>query len=137
MNRFLLILLFVSSLTGCKKIKENIEERKVLDFITSGQWKVTTLTKGSTDYSADFAGYQFQFKSNDAVDAIKNGVVQKTGYWMGNATNYTITSSFPADSLPPLPLLNGIWQIIDGGDNFVVATKSENGVLNTLRLDKV
>lgn len=137
MHRYLLLLLLLSTFSGCKKIKDNIEEKKVLDFITEGQWKVTTLTKGSADYSADFGGYNFQFKTNNIVDAIKNGTVQKTGSWQGNATNYTINSSFPADALHPLPLLNGTWQIVDGGSTFVVATKSDNGELSTLRLDRV
>jgi hypothetical protein len=70
MHRFLYALLLLSLLTGCKKVKENIQEKKVLDFITDGQWRVTQLLKGSTDYVADFAGYQFQFKTNNFVDAI-------------------------------------------------------------------
>jgi len=137
MTRFLLALLLVSSLTGCKKIKENIQEKKVLDFITTGQWKVASLIKGGADYSADFSSYQFQFKSNNTVDAIKSGVVQKSGSWEGDAINYTIKSSFPADAQLPLPYLNGTWQITDGGTDFVVASKTENGVISSLRLEKV
>jgi hypothetical protein len=137
MHRFLYALLLLSLLTGCKKVKENIQEKKVLDFITDGQWKVTQLLKGSTDYVADFAGYQFQFKTNNFVDAIKNGTVQKTGTWQGDAINLTITSAFPADAVHPLPLLNGVWKIVDGGNDFVVATKDENGELSRLRLEKV
>ena len=136
MHRFLYALLLLSLLTGCKKVKENIQEKKVLDFITDGQWRVTQLLKGSTDYVADFAGYQFQFKTNNFVDAIKNGTVQKTGTWQGDAINFTITSAFPADAVHPLSLLNGLWKIVDGGNDFVVATKDENGELSRLRLEK-
>lgn len=137
MHRYLFLLILLSTITGCKKIKENVEEKKVLDFITEGQWQITNLTKGSTNYQSDFGGYIFQFKSNSTVDAIKNGTLQKTGNWQGNATNYTITSAFPADTIHPLLLLNGTWQIVDGGSNFVVATKTDNGELSTLRMDKV
>jgi hypothetical protein len=137
MHRFLYALVLLSLLTGCKKAKENIQEKKVLDFITDGQWRVTQLLKGSTDYVADFAGYQFQFKTNNFVDAIKNGSVQTTGTWQGDAINFTITSTFPADAVQPLPLLNGLWKIVDGGNDFVVATKDENGELSRLRLQKV
>lgn len=129
-------LLITIALLSCKKIKENIQEKKVLDFITTGQWKVSSLEKGSVDYGVDFTGYQFQFKANEIVDAIKNGSVQKSGSWHPDGINYTITSNFPADALHPLPLLNGIWKIIDGGDNFVVATQTINGELYRLRLDK-
>jgi hypothetical protein len=136
MKSFLIAALMVISFSSCKKIKENIQEKQVLNFITDGQWKVAKLTQGSMDYTTDFLGYQFQFKTNESVDAIKNGAVQKTGTWHPDATNYTITSAFAADALHPLPLLNGTWKIIDGGNNFVVATKTENGTLNELRLEK-
>ena len=137
MKSFLIAALMIVSLASCKKIKENIQEKQVLNFITNGQWRVTKLTQGSLDYTGDFSGYQFQFKTNEVVDAIKNAVVQKSGAWHPDAINYTITSAFPADALYPLPLLNGIWKIVDGGDNFVVATKTENGQFNELRLEKI
>ena len=131
-----IVALMIVSLVSCKKIREDIQEKQVLNFITSGQWKVTKLSKGSIDYAGDFLGYQFQFKTDETVDAIKNGAVQKKGTWLPDAINYTITSAFPADAPHPLLLLNGTWKIVDGGDNFVVATKTENGELNELRLEK-
>ncbi len=137
MNRLLLALLLICSLTNCKKITEDIQEKKVLDFITNGQWKIIELTKSNIDYVGNFTGYQFQFKTNNYVDAIKNGMVQKTGTWQGDATNFTITSAFPGDSVYPLNLLNGIWQIVDGSDNYVKATKNEGGELNILKLEKI
>ena len=72
-----IVALMIVSLVSCKKIREDIQEKQVLNFITSGQWKVTKLTKGSIDYAGDFLGYQFQFKTDETVDAIKNGAVQK------------------------------------------------------------
>jgi len=137
MNRFLLALLLIFSLTNCKKIKEDIQEKKVLDFITNGQWKIIELTKGSIDYVGDFTGYQFQFKTNNFVDAIKSGMIQKTGTWQGDVTNYTITSTFPGDTVYPLTLLNGVWQIVDGSDNYVKATKNVGGELSILKLEKI
>ena len=137
MNRLLLALLLILSLTNCKKIKEDIQEKKVLDFITNGQWKVIELTKGSIDYVGDFTGYQFQFKTNNFVDAIKNGTIQKTGTWQGDVTNFTITSTFPVGTVHPLTLLNGVWLIVDGSDNYVKATKNEGGELSVLKLEKI
>jgi hypothetical protein len=98
---------------------------------------VANFTKASTNYTTDFTGYQFQFKTDNSVDAFKNSILQKTGTWQGDATTLTITSNFPADAQYPLPLLNGVWKITDGGNDFVVATKTENGEMNTLRLEKV
>ena len=54
----------IVSLASCKKIKENIQEKQVLNFITNGQWKITKLTQGSDYYTGDFSGYQCQFKTN-------------------------------------------------------------------------
>ena len=138
MKKMLVALLMITSLAGCKKIKENIQEKKALDIITNGQWKVAKLQRGSTtDYASDFAGYSFQFKSNETVDAIKNSAVQKTGTWHPDAANYRISATFPVDTVYPLPLLNGVWQLIDAGDNYVVATQTIAGELYTLQLDKV
>lgn len=139
MRKMLAALMMITLLAGCKKIKENIQEKKALDIITSGQWKVTRLNSATQDYAADFAGYSFQFKSNNKVDAIKNSTVQKTGDWYGDGNNYTITSTFPNDAIHPLPLLNGEWQIIDADQagNYVKATQMIAGELYTLQLDKV
>jgi hypothetical protein len=137
MKHFTAALLIMLTFLSCKKLKENIQEKKVLDFITTGLWKVSSLEKGNVDYGVDFTGYQFQFKTNEVVEAIKNGSIQKSGTWLPDGVNYTITSNFPADAVHPLTLLNGIWKIIDGGDNFVVATQTINGEVYRLRLDKV
>ena len=137
MIRSLLVFLLIIPFSHCKKVKEDLVERKVLNFITDGRWKVTELSKNSVDYTADFSGYQFDFKTNDQVDAIKNGSVQKTGTWFGDANTLTITSTFPSDATHPLPLLNGVWKLVDGGDNFAKATKTENGDFSTLTLEKI
>lgn len=137
MIRLLLILLLTIPFAHCKKVKEDLVERKVLNFITDGQWKVTEFSKNSVDFTADFSGYQFDFKTNDQVDAIKNGSVQKTGSWFGDGNALTITSSFPSDAAHPLPFLNGVWKLVDGGDNFAKATKTENGDYSTLTLEKI
>ena len=139
-NLLVAALMMILCLAGCKKIKEDIQEKKALEIITNGQWRVSKLQRGTTvDYASDFAGYSFQFKSDEKVDAIKNFVVQKTGSWYPDATNYRITSAFPNDSEYPLPLLNGVWQLIDAdiNGNYVVATQTIAGELYTLRLDKV
>jgi len=139
MKKLLAVLIVIISLIGCKKIKENIQEKKALDIITDGQWKVTRFNSATSDYTSAFAGYSFQFKTNETVDAIKNSAVQKTGTWYADATNYRITSTFPSDAVHPLPLLNGIWQLVDAdqGGNYVKATQMISGELYTLQLDKV
>lgn len=108
-----------------------------MDFITNGQWKVANLSKGSTNYTADFNSFQFKFRTDGKVEAIKNGTVLISGTWSGDVNTGTIVANFPSNAQHPLPLLNGTWQIIDGGSTYTVAMKSENGETSSLRLEKV
>ena len=135
MKKLLVALIMITSLSGCKKIKENIQEKRALDIITSGQWKVTVFKSSATDYTADFTGYSFQFKTDEKVDAIKNSTVQKTGSWYADANNYRIIAAFPSDSVHTLTLLDGEGQLIDAdqGGNYVKATQMIGGELYTLQ----
>ena len=126
---FLLVLIIFG---GCVKKKQ---EEKVLDAMTNGQWKVTIFTKGSTDLTANFDPYKFQFKSNNTVDAINNGTVEKTGSWDEDMAARTITSNF-TNTGNPLLLLNGTWKIINNSWTWVEAQQTLNNELMTLRLDK-
>lgn len=137
MIRLLLALCFFCALGSCKKIKEQVQENRAMDFITSGQWKVTTLKKAATDYSTAFNPYQFKFRSDGRVDALNGGVVEISGNWSGDVNTGTIVASFPSNAQHPLPLLNGSWQITDGSSTFTTATKTENGETSLLRLDKI
>ena len=137
MIRLMLIFTACCSLMACNKIKEKVEEKKALNFITSGQWKVAGYTKDGVDYTETFAGYAFQFKNNNTVDAIKNGDLEITGTWAGDTNAYTINASFPPGAKHPLPLLNGLWQLLAGGDNFTKARKETNGVICLLHLERV
>ena len=83
----------------------------------------------------DFSGYRFQFKDDNTVDAIKNGAVEKTGSWVGNATSRTIVSNF-TNAAAALMLLNGTWYVNDSGLTYVVASQTVNGEARNLRLDK-
>jgi len=137
MIRLMLIITACCALMACNKIKEKVEEKKVLDFITTGQWKVASYSKDGADYTASFNAYAFQFKTNNTVDALKNGTIQSTGTWSGDSNAYTITASFPGTAQQPLPLLNGVWQLLDGGDNFTTAKKEQNGTVCLLRLERL
>jgi hypothetical protein len=133
---FFLLLAFA----GCNtkdKIIEKQQENLLMAAITNGQWVVTSFHKGSTDVTADFSGYKFQFKDNYTVDAIKNGIVEKTGTWAaaGNAQAQTMTSNF-ANSTQPLILLNGTWNIITTTWTSVEASMMVNSEIYTIRLDK-
>ena len=137
MTRFLAGLIFFCCLASCKKIEEKIQENRAMEFITSGEWKVKSFTKNGVNHSAAFIPFIFRFKTNGEVDAFVNGMVEATGSWEGNANAGTIKSNFPATAVQPLPLLNGTWQITDGGETYTVANKLENGETSVLRLEKI
>lgn len=129
-------LLFALVLLSCKKKKEEVQESLIITAMTNGQWKVTTITVNGIDKSADFYPYKFQFKTNQTVDAINAGSVEKTGSWNASPENQTITSSFSL-STQPLIWLNGTWKITSTTWTSVNASIDSQGDNRTLRLDKL
>ena len=136
MNK-LIGLLLLTVITSCGKdaIKKK-QENLVMQAITNGQWKVSLYDKGGTDIAGNFAAYAFQFKDNFTVDAINNGVVEKTGTWNANADTQTFSSYFVNVS-EPLLLLNGDWLITSSSWTYVKARQTVNGELRILRLEKL
>lgn len=104
--------------------------------MTNGQWKITSFTLNSTDITSDFSSYKFQYYSNKTVDAIKNGVVEKTGNWDGNAEAMTTWASFLSPPYP-LDLINGTWYIDRNSWTYVEATQTNGTDVKTMRLDKL
>ena len=135
--RYFVLLLAVVLLTGsCGKKVEQMQLDALMDLIINGQWKVSSFQKGSENVTSQFADYRFQFKKDETVDAIKNGMVEKTGTWIGNATDRTIQSSFGAAAVP-LSLLNGTWFVSNTSTTFVEASQDRGGEKLLLRLDKL
>ena len=122
-------------LTGCKKAVENAQEDLIIKAMTDGQWVVTNFVQNSSDITANFTGYKFQYYSNKTVDAIKNGTVEKTGTWDGEASTMTTWANF-TNAAPPLVFINGSWHIDNNSWTFVVATQTTGGLTKTMRLDK-
>jgi len=135
--RYIVLLLACWVLAGsCKKQVEQVQMDALMNLITNGQWKVTYFKKGSTDITTQFSPYQFQFKRNETVDAIRSGTVEKTGTWRGNALEKTIQSSF-GNVAEPLSLLNGMWLVSKTSLTHVEASQDVNGQKLSLRLDKL
>ncbi|HVG12693.1 MAG TPA: hypothetical protein VM843_06785 [Flavisolibacter sp.] len=122
-------------LFSCKETIEDAKEDAVIKIMVSGQWTVTAYTRGTTSETAQFSSYRFQFYENGTVAALKNGTTEKTGTWVGNTSDLSITSNFTTTT-PPLALLNGRFQITNSGQTFVEAKMTVNGELHQLRLDK-
>ena len=81
MKHIATILVLVLLCSGCKKAIEQAQEDLVMKAMTDGQWKITNFVNNGTNISAEFSEYKFQYHSNKTVDAIKNGIVDKTGAW--------------------------------------------------------
>lgn len=128
-------LLLLVSLGSCEKAIERAQEDAVIDAITSGYWKATKYTKGTTDVSSNFSSYKFQFKKNNTVDALKNNAFEMTGQWQADAANRTINASF-VNANEPLTLLNGTWTITNSTWTSVDATQTVDGENRRLHLDK-
>jgi len=121
--------------SGCRKTVAQHQLNALMELITNGQWQVTSFKQNNNDITAHFAAYLFQFRANGNVEALKGGAVEKTGTWVGNATDRTIQSNF-GTAPTPLSLLNGTWQITKTSPSFVEALQHLSAEQRTLRLDK-
>ena len=132
LSLFLSVLLFI----GCKKAVENIQEDLVLQAMTSGQWKVTSFTHNGNNITSDFSEYRFKYyKSPRNVDAIRNGTVEMTGQWDGNAAAQTTWANFNG-AAHPLSLINGTWNIVNNSWTYVTASQNIGSETKLMRLDK-
>jgi hypothetical protein len=136
MKPIVVSLVFVLLLTGCKKAIEEKKQDLVIQAMTNGQWIVTNFVHNGTTITDDFNGYKFQYYSNKTVDAIKIGLVEKTGTWDGDAATMTTSANF-AGATAPLSLINGSWHIDDNSWTFVIATQNVGGETKLMRLDKL
>ncbi|MBD0331088.1 MAG: hypothetical protein ICV66_00375 [Chitinophagaceae bacterium] len=130
---FLSFILF--TLLACKKIVDKAKDDALTNTITSGQWKMISFMKGTSDVTSDFNPYLFKFLANHTVNAIKDGSVEINGSWQTDIQARTITSFF---NNPPYPInfLNGTWSVLDSGENYVIATQTVNGEDWKLRLER-
>jgi hypothetical protein len=136
MKKVIIALSLVFVLGGCKKTIDKLKENAVISAMTDGQWVITNFVNNGAVITTNFSPYKFQFYSNQTVDAINNGVVEKTGTWDGDASTMTITANFPSSGAT-LTLINGTWHIDNNSWTFVVASQSSNSEIRTLRLEKL
>jgi hypothetical protein len=136
MKRLITLFLVASTVGSCEKTIEQVGEDLVIKAMTDGQWKVTKFTQNGTDITSSFSTYKFQYYRNKTVDAINNGVIERTGNWDGNASAMTTWASFPG-AANPIALINGTWNITNSGWTYVEATQTSGTETKTLRLDKL
>jgi hypothetical protein len=137
MKKIYFVALFISFflLPSCRKAIENRLNDVIINSMTDGQWMITSFINNDSDITTQFSGYKFQYHTNKTVDAIKNGVIELTGDWDGNALDKTTWASFPGNSLP-ITLLNGTWKITNNTWTYVVASQTNGTVTRTFRLEK-
>ncbi|MBS1608555.1 MAG: hypothetical protein JSS70_07325 [Bacteroidetes bacterium] len=137
MKRLLLLFPFVGffAFSSCKKAIENQLDDLIIKSMCDGQWIVTSFKNNGTDITSDFSGYKFQYHTNKKVDAIKNGTIEITGDWDGNALQKTTWADFPGNSLP-VTLLNGNWKISNNTWTYVVASQTNGSQTKSFRIEK-
>jgi len=119
---------------SCKKLVQQQEQSAAINIITNVLWYVQTYNQDSTDITASFSGFVFQFKQDGTVTGTRDSV-STSGTWAADITNRTITSNFP-DPPSPLNMLNSVWKITDSGVDYVVANTTINDSTENLRLQK-
>lgn len=136
MKKIIPIFFLLFSLAGCKKAIEKYKENAVITAMTNGQWQITKFEWNGSDITKDFNGYKFQYYKNYTVDAVRNGVLEKTGTWDGDPGNMSIKANFPG-AAHPLILINGNWHIDNNSWTYVVASQTSGGETKKLRLEKL
>lgn len=140
MKQLLILSFSLLLLAGCKKAikrtQEQIAETLIVKAMTDGRWTVTLYTDGSTDYKPEFDGYEFQFKTDRTVDAIKNAATESTGTWNEDRVNIAIIADYPTTATATLQRLDGVWKMKDSNWTWVKAEQTINGKLVKLELTK-
>lgn len=135
MKRIVAIFFVLILLAGCKKTVEQVVGDAILQAMTDGQWAITSFTQNGTDITSSFSAYKFKYYSNKTVDAIKNGSVEMTGNWDGDANAMTTYANFTGAS-SPLSLVNGTWHITNNSWTYIAVTQTNGSETKTMRLDK-
>jgi hypothetical protein len=120
---------------SCKKTVEDQKRKAVMSFITNGHWKVHSYLIDTVAITAEFDGYNFKFNDDGSVLG-DNGSTSASGTWIGDVSDYSITSEFPGSG-DPFQKLNGRWVIKDSGLTFVKADFRTTGATMHLHLVKV
>lgn len=135
-RKAILIVCLIFLWPGCKKSIEKIKENAIISAMTDGQWVITNFVKNGTIITSDFSNYKFQYYSNKTVDAIKNGIVEKTGTWDGDPNAMTVSANF-SNVILPLSLINGTWHINNNSWTYVVASQISGAETLNMRLEKL
>lgn len=119
---------------SCKKAIDKKKEELVMQAMTEGVWIVEQYFEAGNNISNDFLYYEFKFNRDGSLTGTKSSTVT-TGTWVGNVSDYSITSQFPG-ATGVLGKLNGVWVIKDSYWNYVKADMSTANGTNTLHLIK-
>ena len=140
MKQLFILTLSIVLLVGCKKAikrtQEQIAETLIVKAITDGRWLVSVYKEGTNDYKPEFEGYEFQFKTDRKVDAVKNSSVEATGTWNEDRVNIAIMADYPTTASTTLQRLDGVWKLKDSEWTWVKAEQIIDGKLVTLELRK-
>lgn len=120
---------------SCKKAIQDQKRQAVMSFITNGHWKVESYLEDTVSVTAQFDGYSFKFNDDGTVVG-DNGAASASGTWVGDVSDYSITSDFPGAG-DPLRKLNGHWIIKDSGLTFVKADLNTGVAIMHLHLVKI
>lgn len=137
LKSYLLILIMIQCLAGCKKIKEDVIEEVALNMLDGTEWKIVHFHSGSNDLTADFTEYRFRFNRDETVTAIRSNTPSATGTWRGNMTNRTMFANFAATTVHPLPMLNATWTITQSTMQSLSANTAVGTELRQLRMEKL
>ena len=102
------ILFSLASAIGCKKAVEQKKQDALIDAMVASTWYVGQYIEGANNLTAEFDGYDFNFKSDYTVVA-KKASTSVTGTWTADINTKLLSANFTTGN--PLSRLNGTWSI--------------------------
>ncbi|HTI08177.1 MAG TPA: hypothetical protein VL832_06460 [Puia sp.] len=133
----IVLLIFVTLFSSCKKLIQQQEEKAALSIITNGSWYVQFYQQNDSDITASFSGYLFKFDADGIVTGTKDSVAVK-GTWSTNIAARAVIANFPT-AAAPVKYLNETWKITDSYTDSVVANSIDSitNTSNILHLHKL
>ncbi|MES2774649.1 MAG: hypothetical protein V4722_10715 [Bacteroidota bacterium] len=112
-------------IAGCKKAVEQKKQDALVDAMVAGTWYVGQYLNGANVLTAEFDGYDFNFKSDYTMVA-KKGATSVTGTWSADINTKILSANFTSGN--PLSMLNGTWSIYYQDSQGPKMNRFESGV---------
>jgi hypothetical protein len=122
--------------SGClKKVVEEQKQDLLKSVMTSGTWICTNMEEGTTNVTAEYAGWICQFNNDNTFTATKAGTVY-SGTWSSDLSTFKFTVAFSGTVPAFMQRLNGIWNVVNSSLTVGDFSQTKNSTNYKMQLTK-